>query len=101
MADDEKSTKQVIQLAEICRVEGHAAVDVTIDNGKIESVKLNVFEGTRFFERIVLGHKYDEMPTSPRVFAPFAPLAMCWQQYLPLSVHLALSLATESCSTAS
>jgi sulfhydrogenase subunit alpha len=62
MADDEKSTKQVIQLAEICRVEGHAAVDVTIDNGKIESVKLNVFEGTRFFERIVLGHKYDEMP---------------------------------------
>lgn len=62
MADDEKSTKQVIQLAEICRVEGHAAVDVTIENGKVESVKLNVFEGTRFFERIVLGHKYDEMP---------------------------------------
>jgi hypothetical protein len=25
-------------------------------------------------------------PTSPRVFAPFAPLAMCWQQYLPSSV---------------
>ncbi len=62
MTEPEKSNREVIQLAEICRVEGHAAVDITLNNGVIESVKLNVFEGTRFFERIVLGHNYNEMP---------------------------------------
>ncbi len=51
-----------IEIAEICRVEGHSAVSVTIDDGKVTEVKLEVFEGTRFFERIVLNHHFDEIP---------------------------------------
>ena len=50
-----------IEIPEICRVEGHAAVLVDIQDGKVIDVKLDVFEGTRFFERIVLGHHYDEL----------------------------------------
>lgn len=59
MAEAERKT---IYIPEIARVEGHAAVDVVIENGCVREVKLDVFEGTRFFEQIVLGHKFDELP---------------------------------------
>lgn len=59
MGDLERRT---IEIPEICRVEGHSAVTVDIKDGKVVDVKLDVFEGARFFERIVLGHKYDEIP---------------------------------------
>ncbi|HEY9732585.1 MAG TPA: Ni/Fe hydrogenase subunit alpha [Drouetiella sp.] len=51
-----------IEIPEICRVEGHSAVTVDMENGKVVDVKLEVFEGFRFFERIVVGHQFDEMP---------------------------------------
>jgi sulfhydrogenase subunit alpha len=64
MSDSEKSDVQrtEIEIPEICRVEGHSAVTVDMENGKVVDVKLQVFEGTRFFERIVLGHRFDEIP---------------------------------------
>lgn len=58
MAEAERKT---IYIPEISRVEGHAAVDVVIENGCVKEVKLDVFEGTRFFEQIVVGHKFDEI----------------------------------------
>jgi sulfhydrogenase subunit alpha len=57
-----ENERKIIEIPEICRVEGHSAVTVDIQNGKVVDVKLDVFEGTRFFERIVIGHKYDEIP---------------------------------------
>lgn len=54
--------RRTIEIPEICRVEGHSAVTVDISDGRVANVQLEVFEGTRFFERIVLGHQYDEMP---------------------------------------
>ncbi len=58
MSDLER--KQIL-IPEISRVEGHSAVTVDIQDGEVVDVKLDVFEGTRFFEKIVVGHKYDEM----------------------------------------
>lgn len=57
-----KSERKIIEIPEISRVEGHAAVTVDLKDGKVTSVKLDVFEGTRFFERIVVGHHYTEIP---------------------------------------
>lgn len=57
----DKETK-IIQIPEISRVEGHSAITIDIEDGVVTDVKLGVFEGTRFFEQIVLGHKYDELP---------------------------------------
>lgn len=54
--------RKIIEIPEISRVEGHAAVIVDLSGGKVSSVKLDVFEGTRFFERIVLGHHFSEIP---------------------------------------
>jgi sulfhydrogenase subunit alpha len=60
MADDQKTRK--IEISEICRVEGHSAVHVEIEDGKVTEVKLDVFEGTRFFERLIVGHHQEEIP---------------------------------------
>lgn len=54
--------RKVVQIPEITRVEGHSAVTIDIEDGVVTDVKLDVFEGTRFFEQIVLGHKFDELP---------------------------------------
>lgn len=62
MTESMGSKTKKIEIAEICRVEGHSAVSVDVEDGKVVDVHLEVFEGTRFFERIVLGHNYDEMP---------------------------------------
>lgn len=58
MTDEEK----IIEIPEICRVEGHSAVKVNIHNNQVSDVKLDVFEGTRFFEQLVINHHYDEIP---------------------------------------
>lgn len=57
-----QAERKTIELPEICRVEGHSAVTVDIYDGQVKDVKLEVFEGTRFFEKIVVGHKCDQMP---------------------------------------
>lgn len=58
MTDEEK----IIEIPEICRVEGHSAVKVNIQNNQVSDVQLDVFEGTRFFEQLVIGHHYEEIP---------------------------------------
>jgi Coenzyme F420-reducing hydrogenase, alpha subunit len=58
----DEDNKRRIEIPEICRVEGHASVYVDIEGNEVRSVKLDVFEGTRFFERLVVGHHYKEIP---------------------------------------
>jgi sulfhydrogenase subunit alpha len=45
----------------ICRVEGHGGITVNIEDGQVAEVKMDVFEGTRFFEPLVVGRTYDEV----------------------------------------
>lgn len=51
-----------IEIPEITRVEGHEAVYVEIEGDQVLDVKLDVFEGTRFFEKIVCGNHFEQMP---------------------------------------
>jgi len=66
----DKTERKRIEIPEIVRVEGHAAVNVDIEGGKVKKVELDVFEGTRFFERLLAGHSMREVPhISSRVCA--------------------------------
>ncbi|MGE0266171.1 MAG: nickel-dependent hydrogenase large subunit, partial [Candidatus Obscuribacterales bacterium] len=66
----DKTERKRIEIPEIVRVEGHAAVIVDIEDGKVKKVELDVFEGTRFFERLLAGHSMKEIPhISSRVCA--------------------------------
>ncbi len=58
--DEEKSTKK-ITLNHVTKVEGHAEVDVSIKDGKIEYAHVHSVEGARYFEGLIKGRKYDEV----------------------------------------
>ena len=45
----------------LCRVEGHGGITVNIKDGKVTEVNMDIFEGPRFFETLVLGRAYDEV----------------------------------------
>jgi len=50
-----------IVIDRVCRIEGHGGITVNIENGKVTEVQMDIFEGTRFFEPLVVGRTYDEV----------------------------------------
>ncbi len=48
-----------IKIEHVCRVEGHGGVTIDLEK---DIVKLEIFEGSRFFEMLVVGKSYDEIP---------------------------------------
>ena len=43
---------KVIKINHITKIEGHAKMHIKIDRGVVKKVKINIFEGSRFFEGI-------------------------------------------------
>jgi len=50
-----------IVIDHICRVEGHGGITVGIRDGQVSEVNMDIFEGPRFFEPLVVGRAYDEV----------------------------------------
>lgn len=50
-----------IVIDHLCRVEGHGGITVNIKDGKVAEVNMDIFEGPRFFEPLVVGRAYDEV----------------------------------------
>ena len=50
------------ELHDISKIEGHASLTVDLKGKKVESVKFRVSENNRFFEQMVLGKSYKELP---------------------------------------
>ncbi len=51
-----------INIDYIARVEGEGSVKLDIRDGKLNSLKLNIWEPPRFFEGFLKGRKFDEAP---------------------------------------
>jgi len=45
----------------ISRVEGHGGITVKIKDGEVADVNMDIFEGPRFFESLVVGRTYEEV----------------------------------------
>ncbi|MFQ5406484.1 MAG: Ni/Fe hydrogenase subunit alpha [Candidatus Micrarchaeia archaeon] len=57
-----------INLDHITKIEGHAKLHVKVSGSKVQDVKMEVFEGSRFFEGIVKTRKFDEAsPLTSRI----------------------------------
>jgi len=50
-----------IKLDHIAKIEGHANLNIKVDNGRVQKVELAVVEGSRFFEGIVKGRHFSEV----------------------------------------
>ncbi|MBN2067609.1 MAG: nickel-dependent hydrogenase large subunit, partial [Candidatus Diapherotrites archaeon] len=46
----------------ITKVEGHANLSVELRDGKVEKCEFQVYEGQRFFEQLVVGRHYSQIP---------------------------------------
>lgn len=57
---ESKKTKR-ITLNHVTKVEGHAEVDISIKDGKIEHAHVHSIEGARYFEGLIRGRKFDEV----------------------------------------
>lgn len=53
---------KTINIGELTRVEGHGGIKVVLENDAVKEVKMNVFEGPRFFESLIKTVKYDKVP---------------------------------------
>ncbi|MCP3682427.1 MAG: Ni/Fe hydrogenase subunit alpha [bacterium] len=53
---------KTIKLDRITKVEGHAKLEVKVYDGKVKKVRMEVFEGARFFEGILKCRRFDEAP---------------------------------------
>jgi sulfhydrogenase subunit alpha len=52
----------------IARIEGKAGIEVTVTDSQLDQVKLNIFEGPRFFEQITVGKPLEEaVAVFPRI----------------------------------
>jgi sulfhydrogenase subunit alpha len=52
-----------IQIPHLGRVEGHGGIDIEIENGEVVKVNLDIYEGSRFYEILVMGKNYYEVPS--------------------------------------
>lgn len=57
----EKKPIKKITLNHITKVEGHAEVNISIKDGKIEHCHVHSVEGARYFEGLIKGRMYDEV----------------------------------------
>jgi len=54
-------SKEIV-IEHLTRVEGHGGIEVTVEGKKVKDVKMNLFEGPRFFESFIEGVRYDKVP---------------------------------------
>ena len=55
-------TSKTIKIDHLYRVEGHGGIRVELDGKKILDVKMEIFEGSRFFEALIRGRSYKDVP---------------------------------------
>ena len=51
-----------IKLDYVTKIEGHAKLNIKIDNNKVKTVNLEIYEGARFFEDVVKNLEVRQVP---------------------------------------
>ncbi|MBE9536325.1 MAG: Ni/Fe hydrogenase subunit alpha [Proteobacteria bacterium] len=55
-------SSRTIKVDHLYRVEGHGGIRVELDGKKLLDVKMEIFEGSRFFEALIRGRHYNDVP---------------------------------------
>jgi coenzyme F420-reducing hydrogenase alpha subunit len=64
-----------IEVPLLARVEGEGALDLTIADGRIEDLRLRIFEPPRFFEKLLEGRAFTEVPDIVARICGICPVA--------------------------
>lgn len=66
---------RTIEVDYLARVEGEGALDVRIVDGRVEDLKLRIFEPPRYFEGILRGRRFSEAPDITARICGICPVA--------------------------
>lgn len=66
---------RTIRVDRIARVEGEGALRVTVKDGRVDEVRLSIFEAPRFFERFLEGRHISELPDLVARICGICPVA--------------------------
>lgn len=55
-------TSLEVKVDYLARVEGEGGIDVKVVDGRVEDIKVNIFEPPRFFQGFLVGRKAEEVP---------------------------------------
>lgn len=70
-----KPETRTLTVGALTRVEGEGALHVTLTDGTVESVELNIYEPPRFFEAFLRGRAYTEPPDITARVCGICPVA--------------------------
>ena len=51
-----------LKIEHVARIEGHGTVSVNVEDGVVREIRMDVIEPARFFESMVVGRRFDEVP---------------------------------------
>ena len=68
-------TARTIKVGTLARVEGEGGMLVEVHDGRVEDVRLNIFEPPRFFEALLRGRDYSEAPDITARICGICPVA--------------------------
>lgn len=66
---------ETIKIDHLTKIEGHGSLVINLRERKVEEVRINVFESSRFFESFLIGRKYEEVPELTSRICGFCHLA--------------------------
>lgn len=69
------SSARTLSVGTLARVEGEGALHITLKDGALESVQLNIYEPPRFFEAFLRGRGYTEPPDLTARVCGICPVA--------------------------
>lgn len=69
------SSDRALRVGTLTRVEGEGALNVTVKDGVLESVELNIYEPPRFFEAFLRGRAHSEPPDLTARICGICPVA--------------------------
>jgi coenzyme F420-reducing hydrogenase alpha subunit len=75
MSDDDGGRKRTIAVDYLARVEGEGALDVRLADGRVEELKLRIFEPPRYFEGLLRGRGFREAPDITARICGICPVA--------------------------
>jgi coenzyme F420-reducing hydrogenase alpha subunit len=64
-----------IHVPVLARLEGEGALDLTIADGRVQEVRLRIYEPPRFFEKLLEGRSYEEVPDIVARICGICPVA--------------------------
>jgi coenzyme F420-reducing hydrogenase alpha subunit len=73
--EDDRPRTKTIKVDYLARVEGEAALEVRIRGGKVERAALSIFEPPRYFEALLRGRHFSEVPDIVARICGICPVA--------------------------